>query len=218
MISLEENKGFCEATLRCCPSEHWWLLFVSPLEPCLLVGRFNKIKKMDELNSNFGRLSTSAAEWRPGGATRTVSSSSTQSDLDASKVKEFVPGRGWTSTSAATKEQAGRNLFLEHQLLLLLFLSMKSPFISLAFVLLWCTYQVCISFESLNNISFPLSIQDLLPDHRIPNHLQLNNPLRNNIMIRFKLLGRLRQSTLPFNRFIPWDCQTIYGGTIEVYR
>lgn len=42
---------------------------------------------MDELNSSFGRLSTSAAEWKPGG-----------SDLQAAAVKEFVPGQGWAAT------------------------------------------------------------------------------------------------------------------------
>jgi hypothetical protein len=70
---------------------------------------------MDEINSQFGRLSTSAAEWKPGAtaATRTASQPSllqqaaahertaSGSDLRASAVKEFVPGQGW-SVPAAT--------------------------------------------------------------------------------------------------------------------
>lgn len=63
---------------------------------------------MDELNHNFGQLSTSAAEWKPaaaassnsGAAAAAASSNTTpppDSDLKASSVKEFVPGRGWVS-------------------------------------------------------------------------------------------------------------------------
>jgi hypothetical protein len=73
---------------------------------------------MDEINSQFGRLSTSAAEWRPGAATVTAATSRQSvvsssragagsshdrttggggSDLRASAVKEFVPGQGWSS-------------------------------------------------------------------------------------------------------------------------
>jgi len=53
---------------------------------------------MDELNSNFGQLSTSAAEWKPGGvagASSTRSAAVSDSDLNAGAVKEFVPGQGW---------------------------------------------------------------------------------------------------------------------------
>mmetsp|Transcript_11082 Transcript_11082/g.22704 ORF Transcript_11082/g.22704 Transcript_11082/m.22704 type:complete len:87 (-) Transcript_11082:1553-1813(-) len=63
----------------------------------------------DELNAQFGRLSTSAAEWKPGGTAAPSSSSATEqqypSDLNASKVKEFVPGLGW----AAGTSDAGRS-------------------------------------------------------------------------------------------------------------
>jgi len=52
---------------------------------------------MDELDSGFGRLSTSAAEWQPGGSQQRGD----QSDLKASAVKEFVPGQGWSSSAAA---------------------------------------------------------------------------------------------------------------------
>jgi PAB-dependent poly(A)-specific ribonuclease subunit 3 len=70
---------------------------------------------MDEINSQFGRLSTSAAEWRPGAAGPAATSRSVVSpgeegshegtasgggggsDLRAAAVKEFVPGQGWSS-------------------------------------------------------------------------------------------------------------------------
>jgi len=59
---------------------------------------------MDELNHNFGQLSTSAAEWKPAAAASTtaavtsssaVDGSPADSDLKAGAVKEFVPGQGW---------------------------------------------------------------------------------------------------------------------------
>jgi len=76
---------------------------------------------MEELNHNFGQLSTSAAEWKPAAATAAsnnstsavvVSSSSTtppppDSDLKASSVKEFVPGRGWVSEAQQQQQQEG---------------------------------------------------------------------------------------------------------------
>jgi hypothetical protein len=53
---------------------------------------------MDELNSGFGSLSMNAAEWKP-------SNNNNTSDLiNPAAVKEFVPGRGW-STSASNEQQ-----------------------------------------------------------------------------------------------------------------
>ena len=63
---------------------------------------------MDGLGESFGRLSTSAQEWRPGQYLQSGHQQSTpqrqenhhhqqQSDLDASSVKEFVPGKAWSS-------------------------------------------------------------------------------------------------------------------------
>lgn len=56
---------------------------------------------MDGLNAQFGRLSTSAAEWKPpsASASRGQPETTTQpsSDLSASTVKEFVPGQGWAA-------------------------------------------------------------------------------------------------------------------------
>mmetsp|Transcript_28690 Transcript_28690/g.78823 ORF Transcript_28690/g.78823 Transcript_28690/m.78823 type:complete len:519 (-) Transcript_28690:1407-2963(-) len=49
---------------------------------------------MDEFSAQFGRLSTSAAEWKPQGV---APQDTGASDLKASKVKEFVPGQGWAS-------------------------------------------------------------------------------------------------------------------------
>jgi len=75
---------------------------------------------MDDLNNSFGRLSTQAPEWKPGGggggggggSSSSYNASSRQqqqpqhpSDLQASTVKEFVPGRGWSSSSG--QEQQG---------------------------------------------------------------------------------------------------------------
>jgi hypothetical protein len=85
---------------------------------------------MDELNHNFGRLSTTAAEWKPNhypsnhsvNTTRTTTSTTTsqqqhyytESDLNPTSVKEFVPGQGWnsqqtiTSSSSTTGKQRER--------------------------------------------------------------------------------------------------------------
>jgi hypothetical protein len=61
---------------------------------------------MDELDRNFGRLSTQASEWKP--TTTTASASSLpESDLTAAAVKEFVPGRGWSAPPAAATDRAG---------------------------------------------------------------------------------------------------------------
>ena len=51
---------------------------------------------MDELNSGFGSLSTSAAEWKPYGAA-SASEAAQGSDLNPEAVKEFVPGRAWNA-------------------------------------------------------------------------------------------------------------------------
>ena len=67
---------------------------------------------METLNEGFGRLSTSAAEWKPSITSSSVADSSItdintiQSDLSASGVKEFCPGQAW-SASAST---AGKSL------------------------------------------------------------------------------------------------------------
>lgn len=70
---------------------------------------------MDEYESGFGELSTSAAEWTPSSGWKpktqpSLFSNSTessdaqdestgQSDLNAASVKEFVPGQGWRKDS-----------------------------------------------------------------------------------------------------------------------
>jgi hypothetical protein len=76
---------------------------------------------MDHLSDDFGRLSTSAREWTPGGSSsqnqshprppqveRTGSQDwqAEDSELNAEAVKEFVPGKGWsTQTKAAPAAQ-----------------------------------------------------------------------------------------------------------------
>ena len=66
---------------------------------------------MDELNHTFGQLSTSAAEWKPASSSLSSAVASAEmvppeSDLKASAVKEFVPGRGWV-TEALHKGKSG---------------------------------------------------------------------------------------------------------------
>jgi hypothetical protein len=69
---------------------------------------------MDNLADNFGGLSTTAREWKPGGVSTQSnnigSSSGSQqewqggddpSELNAAAVKEFVPGKGWSTTTPA---------------------------------------------------------------------------------------------------------------------
>jgi hypothetical protein len=59
---------------------------------------------MDDINSSFGRLSTKASEWKPTSSASSSSltgSSDPQSDLKATAVKEFVPGRAWTAGAVA---------------------------------------------------------------------------------------------------------------------
>ncbi len=56
------------------------------------------------------RLSTSAREWTPGGATTQSSSGidwhgASDSDLNAAAVKEFVPGKGWSVAGGASAPQ-----------------------------------------------------------------------------------------------------------------
>lgn len=92
---------------------------------------------MDNLADSFGRLSTSAREWKPGGAGAASSSSSSSrstlllgsssgsnahsewqggvlaaavaggvdSELNAVAVKEFVPGKGWSTTTPSSGPQ-----------------------------------------------------------------------------------------------------------------
>ena len=61
---------------------------------------------METLNEGFGRLSTSAAEWKPSitsssAAASTVTDIDTvQSDLSASGVKEFCLGQAWSASTA----------------------------------------------------------------------------------------------------------------------
>lgn len=74
---------------------------------------------MDGLHESFGRLSTNAQEWRPGQnfgqqynqRQRTAKRQSTSndqqqaqphSDLNASSVKEFVPGKAWNSQTSGS--------------------------------------------------------------------------------------------------------------------
>ena len=74
------------------------------------------------MTDNFGRLSTSAREWVPGGAAATSDQPSlltaggsqdwqqqnVDSDLNAVAVKEFVPGQGWNA--GANNSSAGAPL------------------------------------------------------------------------------------------------------------
>lgn len=58
---------------------------------------------MDEIQSGFGRLSTQANEWKPKSTAATQQQHS-ESDLNPTIVKEFVPGQGWSVTSATGEE------------------------------------------------------------------------------------------------------------------
>jgi PAB-dependent poly(A)-specific ribonuclease subunit 3 len=57
---------------------------------------------MDDFNSQFGKLSTTAAEWKPSGN----ADNDSDVQLNAKVVKEFVPGQGWiaSSTKPAARE------------------------------------------------------------------------------------------------------------------
>ena len=59
---------------------------------------------MDDLNSKFGQLSTTAAEWKPKGASQRDSPQDS-SELNPSAVKEFVPGKGWASNGEKVSGQ-----------------------------------------------------------------------------------------------------------------
>ena len=58
---------------------------------------------MDNLADTFGRLSTSAREWTPGGG----DSQPVDSELTASGVKEFVPGKGWSTQQSEPEVNPG---------------------------------------------------------------------------------------------------------------
>jgi hypothetical protein len=72
---------------------------------------------MDGLSENFGSLSTTAREWKPQGAqTQThlqqIQQSKSQdwnqeSELNATAVKEFVPGMGWSTSNSAGRNVSG---------------------------------------------------------------------------------------------------------------
>jgi uncharacterized protein (DUF2345 family) len=70
---------------------------------------------MDNLSDNFGRLSTTAREWKPQGAEpqpqQNQQSNSKdwhqESELNATAVKEFVPGTGWSTSSSAGRNVSG---------------------------------------------------------------------------------------------------------------
>lgn len=66
---------------------------------------------MDELNQSFGQLSTKAAVWKPSSTSAGASGGMAppESDLKASAVKEFVPGRGWV-TETLHKGKSGSRL------------------------------------------------------------------------------------------------------------
>jgi hypothetical protein len=63
---------------------------------------------MDELDSDFGSLSMRAAEWKPSSSS-VASAAVSGSDLNPEAVKEFVPGRGW-STAVVEEENTGGSL------------------------------------------------------------------------------------------------------------
>ena len=77
---------------------------------------------MDHLSENFGRLTTTAREWTPQNiqtqppppppqVERTGSSDwgQVESELNAASVKEFVPGRGWTTSGTSTNTSQQKN-------------------------------------------------------------------------------------------------------------
>ena len=63
---------------------------------------------MDGMNNNLGNLSLGATEWKPKGVNTNVSRS-TNSDLNAGQVKEFIPGQGWTVSPSNAQVQAMTN-------------------------------------------------------------------------------------------------------------
>jgi PAB-dependent poly(A)-specific ribonuclease subunit 3 len=64
---------------------------------------------MDDLDSSFGRLSTSAAEWRPGGGVVPPQNPPTEklASSTTTVVKEFVPGLGWTANPSPLERGGG---------------------------------------------------------------------------------------------------------------
>lgn len=72
---------------------------------------------MNNLTESFGRLSTSAREWTPGGvsaqpsrgssSSRAVQEWQVDSDLNAATVKEFVPGKGWSTQGSGSQPAEG---------------------------------------------------------------------------------------------------------------
>jgi PAB-dependent poly(A)-specific ribonuclease subunit 3 len=65
---------------------------------------------MDGMNSNFGNLSLRAAEWKPSqqhsNNTNNSSTATTNSDLNPGQVKEFIPGQGWSDSTASNVQVA----------------------------------------------------------------------------------------------------------------
>ena len=51
-----------------------------------------------DLTAHFGQLNMGAAEWTP---------NKTASDLNATAVKEFVPGKGWSESKNTVKGECG---------------------------------------------------------------------------------------------------------------
>ena len=62
---------------------------------------------MDELDSDFGSLSMSAAEWKPSSSSSVAAAAVSGSDLNPEAVKEFVPGRGWSTAAVEDKNTGG---------------------------------------------------------------------------------------------------------------
>lgn len=62
---------------------------------------------MDGLSDTFGRLSTDAAEWKPQQYPQSNNQQNHpyQSDLKATAVKEFVPGKAWSTQPTSPQQQ-----------------------------------------------------------------------------------------------------------------
>jgi hypothetical protein len=56
---------------------------------------------MDEVNNQSGNLSLGAAEWKPASLSSSIDEKDGNSDLNAGTVNEFIPGQGWTASTAA---------------------------------------------------------------------------------------------------------------------
>ena len=68
---------------------------------------------MDELNSQFGKLSTQAKEFKPAGSRGAPELQPPRGASTSTAVKEFVPGQGWTSSG--TSLDAAPNTVGSHQ-------------------------------------------------------------------------------------------------------